>query len=121
MQPKNLGINPWTLAFSDIYEQLVLDQKLTKTVRLIQLGSHRYAEGEPVSIVVKGKELARGVVTSVEVLPFREVTKAHLKGESPDCLTPETLGYALAKFYKGFDRDASFVQIVGFKYSPSAS
>ena len=104
--------------FFPYYENLLLKEKKTTTIRLSEKTS--YLNGEIISVTIgwskkNNSELYKAKITSSEIKKLKDLNKKDLIGESPDCKSTESIQYVLSCIYKKIISPNDKVSIIKFK------
>lgn len=110
---KQLNLYPY-------YEELIRSKKKTTTVRLGN-NKKKYNVGDAISITVgwneiDEKKINQGVIVDVKIKKINELNDTDLIGESPDCLSKDSVKYVISSIYRKVVTEDDYVTIIKWKY-----
>jgi hypothetical protein len=109
------------LNFYPYYKGLLRDRLKTTTIRVP--GRVRFERGEEVILTVgwpeKGdyEQLHTATIEETYDRVLSQLSVEDLRGESPDCLTPEAVPYVLGAIYRKTLAPADLVTVIKFKHN----
>src|SRR5438067_8393464 len=107
-----------TLNFHPIYEDLIVAQKKSTTLRF---GDQRemYSVGDVIDLSIgwdanknKVRKISKGRITYVESKPINRLTEDDVKGESPDCRNIPAIKYVLGSIYRRVIHEQDIITII---------
>jgi len=112
------------LNFHPYYEQLLKKREKYTTIRLGDRRSE-YRVGDIVTITVgwnvesDAVEIGKAQIVDIQYKTIKNITEKDLEGESPDCLSKESVPYVLSAIYRRLITENDFVTIIRWKYLSS--
>jgi hypothetical protein len=108
------------LNFSPFYEDLLLAEKKTTTIRLgTKYGDLK--ENDKIMIGVgwhanESKIIKKGIISKIVIKKIRELTENDLVGESPDCQNIDAVKYVLSSIYHKIVTESDYVTLIKWTY-----